>query len=168
MVTLVPFLLFCQVLGALVGAFAAAWSEFVYIRAMRDGRIDTAEREHLDVVGKGLRFGMLLLLVSSLGLIIAVYVQQASIQPARTADYWIFTMLAILIIGISWALSRRQISFSFGSAVVFSAWWFLAYLMLGWVPSLSFGAAVAFFVVATAILYAVLAYLRFVSLQKRA
>lgn len=166
MAILVPFLLFCQVLGALVGAFAAAWSEFVYIRAMRDGRIDTAEREHLDVVGKGLRFGMLLLLVSSLGLIIAAYVQQASIQPARTADYWIFTMLAILIIGISWALSHRQISFSFGSAVVFSAWWFLAYLMLGWVPSLSFGAAVAFFVVATAIFYAILQYARLLILHK--
>ena len=29
---------------AFVGTFTAIWSELVYIRAMRDGKIDTAER----------------------------------------------------------------------------------------------------------------------------
>lgn len=168
MTTLVPFLLFCQALGALAGAVAAVWSEFVYIRAMRDGRMDAAEREHLEVVGKGLRFGMLLFLISSFGLVVTAYMRHTSVQPALTADYWTFTILALLIIWISWALSRRHISFSFGSAIIFSAWWFLAYLALGWIPPLSFGSALAFFIVATAILYAVLAYLRFISLQKRA
>lgn len=166
MANLVSFLLFCQVVGALSGAFIAVWSEFVYIRAMRDGRIDSAEHEHLDVIGKGLRFGMILLLVSSLGIIATAYVQRLRVQPALTADYWIITILALLIIGISWALSQRKISSTFGSAIIFSAWWFLVYLSIGWIPPLSFGSTVAVFVVATTVLYAMLAYLRFLLLQK--
>lgn len=164
--TLAPFLFFCQALGASVGVFTAIWSEFAYIRAMRDGRVDHAERAHLDVLAKGLRFGMTLLLLSSLGLVVATYFLETAVQPALSASYWIFITLALLIVCTTWALSRHRISFSFGSAIVFTAWWFLAYFIIGWLPQLSFGAAVAFLVVATAIFYALLHYGRFLALRK--
>ena len=80
-----------------------------------------------------------------------------------TPSYWTFVALALLIISVSWALSRRHISFTFGSASIFTAWWFLVYLSFGWL-SLSFGAAVMSFVVATAIFYAVLYYARLLAL----
>lgn len=152
-------------LGALVGAFTAVWSEIAYVRAMRDGHIDTAERAHLHVLARGLRFGMLLLLLASLGLVIADYSLHASLQSALSPSYWISVLLAFLIIGVSWALSKRRISFAFGSAIVFTAWWFLAFLILGQLPTLSFGAATALFVVATAIFYALLQYGRFLLLD---
>ena len=47
MTTLTSFLVFCQALGASIGAFTAVWSELAYVRAMRDGKIDVAERAHL-------------------------------------------------------------------------------------------------------------------------
>ncbi|MDE1919312.1 MAG: hypothetical protein KGH56_01290 [Patescibacteria group bacterium] len=159
----VSFLVFCQMVGALVGVFTAVWGEFAYIRSLGDGAIDEAERAHLDSIAKGLRFGMLTLLLSSFGLVVMSYLLQADPQPALSPGYWIIVTLALLIIGVSSALSRKRISFAFGSAIIFTGWWFLAYLALGWVPVISFGAAIAFYVVATGVLYAVLEYARLIS-----
>jgi hypothetical protein len=166
MTALVLFLFFCQAFGAVVGALTALWSELAYIRAMRDGKIDAAERAHLRIIGNGLRFGMALLLLASLGLVIAAYAEHVAFQPALSASYWIFIALAFIIIGVSWALSKRFISSVLGSAIAFSAWWFLVYLTLGKLPVLSFGAAAAFFVVATALFYAVLALARFIARKR--
>lgn len=163
MLAFVPFFLFCQALGASIGAVMAVWSEFVYIRAIRDGKIDVAERRHLDIIAKGLRFGMTLLLLASLALVVAAYTLHAAPQPALTPAYWILILLALLIIGISWALSRRHVSFAIGSAIIFTSWWFLSYLTLGWLPTVSFGSAVALLVVATAVVYALLYYIRFLA-----
>lgn len=167
MTALVALLVFCQVLGAFTGAFAAVWGEIAYVHAMRDGKIDRAERAHMNALGHGLRFGMTLLLLSSAGLVVVAYILRVSEQPAFTATYWIFTTLAILVIGVSWALSRGRISFALGSAAAFTGWWFLAYLTLGKLPSLSFGAAVAFFVVATGIFYALFQYVRMLALHTK-
>ena len=64
--------------------------------------------------------------------------------------------LACLIIGVSWALSRRHLSFAVGSVIAFTAWWFLVYLTFGQLPTTSFGATVASFIVVTAIFSTVL------------
>jgi len=167
MPALVPFLVFCQALGAGVGALTAIWSELAYVKAMRDGRLDHAERAHLTIISHGLRYGLTLLLLASLGLVVVAYTRHAALQPALTPSYWILTALALLIIGISWALARRRISFALGSAIAFTAWWFLVYLSLGWLPSLSFGAAVMSFIVATAIFYALLYYARLLASPRK-
>jgi len=160
MPTLVAFILFCQALGALIGAGTTVWGELAYVRALRDGKFDHAEREHMRFIAHGMHFGMTLLLLASLALVVVSYVARAALQPAQTPSYWSLTTLALIIMYVSWALSRKRISFAFGSALAFTGWWFLAYLTLGWIPSLSFGATVAFFVVATAIFYGMLKYVR--------
>ncbi len=160
----VTLLVFFQALGAIMGAVSAVLGELAFIRAMRDGRIDHAERAHLDHIARGLRFGMLLLLVASFGLVVEAYFHAAAIQPALTASYWTLVLLALLVIYASWALSRGRISFALGSAVVFTGWWFLAYLALGFFPELTFGAAVALYVVAVAIFYGLLRYARFLTI----
>ena len=160
MTALVPFLAFCQALGALVGAVTSVWGELAYIRDMRDGKIDTAERAHLNIIARGLRFGMTLILLASLGLVIVAYTSNAALQPALTPVYWTFIMLALVVISVSWALFRRHISFAFGSAALFASWWFLVYLTLGLLSPLLFGSSVALLVVATVIIYALLQYIR--------
>lgn len=167
MATVVLLLVSSQALGALIGAFMAVWSEIAYIRAMRDSRIDAAERTHLEVIAKGLRFGMMLLLLASFGLVVVDYELHLQLQPALSPSYWTSVVLALLIIGTSWALSRRFISFALGSAIVFTAWWFLAFLTIGQLPVLSFGAALFALVVATALFYALLQYSRFLVLRKK-
>lgn len=155
MSTLVLLLVFLQSLGALVGAGAVVWGEFAYIHAIRNGKIDHAERLHLERIAIGLRFGMLLLLLSSLGLIIASYLLNAP-PPVLTPEYWTLISLALIVVWASWALSRQRVTFSYGSAIIFSGWWFLVYLTFGWLPDLSFGAAIAAFVVVTTVFYALL------------
>ena len=149
-----------QALGALIGALFAVWGELAYVRAAQDDRIDRAERLHLDALARGLKFGMTLLLLSSFGLIVVAYLRHETVQPALTASYWVAIVLSLLVIGATWSLSRGKIRFALGSATVFSAWWFLVYLMLGRLPELSFGAAVALYVVATVVLYLLLRYVR--------
>lgn len=149
-----------QALGALIGAVSAVWGELAYLRAMRDGRLDDAERAHLHHLAQGLRFGMVLLLVASFVLVVTAYLSHDVLQPATTSGYWVLVLLAILVIVVSWALSRRQISFALGSALAFTGWWFLAYLTLGLLPELSFGATIAFFVIATGVFYGLLRYAR--------
>ena len=167
MITLIPFLAFCQALGAFVGALTALWSEIAYILAMRDKKIDSAERTHLRIIGRGLRFGMTLLLISSLALVIASYSLHGALQPAMTANYWILIVLALLTIGISWALARRNIHHTLGSAAAFTAWWFISYLTLGQLPGISFGTAIAIYLVLTAIIYVVFYCVRFFASRKK-
>lgn len=158
--TLVAFVIFCQALGAIIGAGTTVWGEMAYVRAMRDGRIDHAERAHLNAIAHGLRFGMSLLLLSSFALVVIAFLLRASVQPALTPSYWMLIVIALLVLYVSWALSRNRISFALGSAIAFSGWWFLAYLTLGWIPPLSFGAIIAFFAIETAIFYGILQYAR--------
>ncbi len=162
---LILFLVFCQALGALVGAVTAVWSEMAYVRAVRDCRVDAAERRHLDVIAHGLRYGMTLHLLASFGLVVAAYMSMNALQPALTPSYWTLIALALIIISVSWALSRKHISFPLGSASIFTAWWFLVYLSFGWLP-LSFGAAAMSFIVATAIFYGLLYYARLLAAPK--
>lgn len=166
MTTLILFLFFCQVLGAFIGVVTAAWGELLYIGAMRDGKEDLARHEHLRLIGHSLRFGMTLSLVASFFLVVIAYLLKVSPQPALTASYWMFIAFAFLIIGASWALSRKKISFALGSAGLLTAWWLMAYLTLGRLPVVSFSSAIALFVVLTAVVYAVLCFTRFLILRK--
>lgn len=159
-------LVFLQAFGALAGSFAVVWGEFSYIRAMRDGKIETAERAHLDSIAAALRFGMMLVLLSSLGLVVTAYFLESATPPALSPSYWIVITLSLLIVWASWALSRKRVSFTYGSALVFTAWWFLSYLTLGWLPLLTFGSAIAAFVIAVALFYALLVSARFLALRK--
>lgn len=160
MESFIAFIIFCQALGAGIGVGATVWGELAYLRALRDGKIDHAERAHLHSIGHGLRFGMTLLLISSCTLVVVAYLLHAALQPVFTSGYWTLVVLALLVIYVSWALSRKRISFALGSAIAFTGWWFLAYLTIGSLSTLSFGATIAFFVVATGIFYAILEYTR--------
>lgn len=167
MASFISFIVFCQALGALVGAGSTVWGEIAYIHALRDGKIDHAERQHLRVIAHGLRWGMTLLLIASFALIVVAYLSHSETQPAVTASYWTLVTFAMLIVYVSWALSRKHLSFALGSAIAFTAWWFLAYLTLGLMPALSFSATVGFFVIATGLFYAILQYARFLAHPKK-
>jgi hypothetical protein len=155
--TLITVLVSGQAIGAAIGAFTAVWAHRAYIKAMRDGKIDHAEQAHLTYIGHGLRYGMALLLLSSLGLVIASYMAHNTTQPALTPSYWTLIAFALILISTASMLARRRAPFKLASATIFTAWWFLVYLSFGWL-SFSFGSALMSFVVVTAIFYGVLHY----------
>lgn len=153
-------LFFLQAFGAIVGTISVIWAEVSYVHAMRDGHIDAAERQHLRFIGHGLRFGMTALLVASFGISIIAYMGGAALQPALSTTYWMLIALVVTILAVSSALARGKLGFALGSAIVLTAWWFLSYLTLGYLPAMTFGAALALFVVASGVLYAVIFYAR--------
>jgi hypothetical membrane protein len=157
--TVVSILIFGQALGAAIGACTAVWGERSYVKAMKNGRVDQAEHAHLLVIGQGLRYGMSLLLLASFGLVVVSYLEGTAPQLALSSSYWILMFLALTVITVSSALARRRLPFHLASATLFTAWWFLVYLSFGWL-SLSFGAAVMSFVVASVIFYGVLYFAR--------
>lgn len=157
---LVSLLVFGQLLGAAIGVIFALWGELSYLQAVHSERFDIAERLHLEAIAKGLRFGMTLLLLASLGLVIEAYIARAPIQPALTNAYWVSAALSLLVIGFSWALSRRRAPFALSSSAVLSGWLFLSYQSLKNAPDVSFGETAALYVISTAVLYAILHYAR--------
>lgn len=138
-------------LGALIGVGAAVWAELAYMRAVRDGHIDKGEKLHFKHIGRGLRFGMTTLLLSSLGLVVCAYLLQTT-PLVLTESYWLLVFLSALIIGISWALSRAALPFAEGSVIAFSAWWFLFYLVSGQLTLTNLGAGISFYIIATVLL----------------
>jgi hypothetical protein len=154
------FLVTLQAVGTVIGAFFAVRGELAYVGAMHDGNVDEAEKRHLDHLASGLWYGMTLVIASSAGLILVAYKLQAPIQPAQTSSYWSFIALVLVVTLATWALSRSHLSFSFGSAAVFTGWWFLLYLAVGRLPAVTFGATAALFVVATILFWGLLHYLR--------
>lgn len=160
-------LLVCQALGAVVGAGTAVWGELAYIRAHRDGKIDRHERAHLAVIERGLRFGLSLVLLSSLGLVVAAYVGEAVIQPAYTMSYWLLIGLAFVVLSVSWAMSRKVLSFAYGSAIAFAAWWCLVFLTVGGLPVASPLEAVLTFALAVLAFGGILFLMRRFALRSR-
>lgn len=155
-----------QATGAVIGAGGAVWAELYYFKAMKDGHVSKAERAHLAIIAHTLRVGMMLLLLSSIGLVLAAFIAESPAQPALSPSYWTEMALALLIITVSWALSRNRISFVLGSAAGFTAWWFIVLLALGQMNALSFGASLASYVVATAVIMLILSYARMLTARK--
>jgi hypothetical protein len=160
METLTILFVVLQAVGAIIGAGGAVLGEMSYFRAIADGRVDRAEREHLGVIATALRFGMLLLLASSIALVLIAFIEVSPYQLAYLASYWSMMTLALAVIWASWALSRRRIAFWLGSAIAFTGWWMMALLSLGRLPLLTYGATMALAVVACAIVAGILAYIR--------
>ena len=153
-------LVLAQAAGAVVGAGGAIFAELSYFRVMKDGVIDSAERAHLVILARSLRWGMFVVLGSSVGLVIIAFASDAPIQPALTSAYWTLMTITLAVILSSWALSRRKVSFVIGSAVAFTGWWFITLLSFAQFPPMSFGASLALYIVAVAIIGVVLAYAR--------
>lgn len=149
-----------QAAGAAIGAGGAVFAEIFYLRAIQDGKIDTAERAHLLIIVRGLKWGMILLLVGSIGLVVTAFAYAVPVQPAETHAYWVEMGLVFAIIFASWALRRKLMGFMLSSAAIFTGWWFLAFLVFGRLPSMSVGEAVALYLVTTTLIMVMLLYAR--------
>ena len=157
---LVVIFVILQAIGAIMGAGGAIFGQLAYFRAIKDGRIDRAERDHLRIIANGLRFGMMLLLISSIALVLAAFINSDPLQPALTSSSWILMTLALVVIWASWALSKRRLPFWLGSAIIFTGWWMIALLAFGRFPNIGYGPTILFTIVAGGIIAAVLAYAR--------
>jgi hypothetical protein len=98
--------------------------------------------------------------------VLVEFIYDAPVQRALTSGYWIEMGLVFAIIFFAWALSRKIIRFAISSGAIFTGWWFIALLSFEQLPDMTFGAAVAFYVVVAGIITAFLAYLRTMVMRK--
>lgn len=157
------FFALAQAVGAIIGAGGSVIGELAYLKAMQDQRIDHAERAHLKLISRSLRIGMLILLFGSIGLVYADYVFYATVQPALTEGYWIMMTFALFVIAASWAFTSKRIPFWLGSSMVFVGWWSIVLLTIGHFPEVDYGGAMAFYIVAVAIMAVILSFSRTLS-----
>lgn len=127
------------------------------------GQLDHAERRHVRVIGKALRFGMTLFLLGSIGSVVSAYVDGVETQPGLSALYWISNALALVVIFASLAHARSPKPSALVFAVIAIGWMFLFLGAAGWLSGLSFGAAVAAYVVCTGAGYGLIEYGRFLA-----
>src|SRR3989338_4994025 len=122
--------------GAVVGAGGTVFAELFYLRAGKDGAIDEAERAHLSTVAGALRVGMLIFLIGSVGMVIMSFAYLTPLQPALTHTYWIQAGLVFAILFFAWALSRRLVSFTVGSAGVLAGSGVIPFLLFFNLPAI--------------------------------
>jgi hypothetical protein len=134
-----------QVVGAVIGAFFAVVAEMRYVAALRDGKVTTKERRHIVATGRGLRFGMTLVLLSSLGLAALTVAHGSGKDLLLSPSFGALFGVVLLIGAVSWLMAKRPKTFVWGSLVTFSAWWYLVYMTLGALPIRSLMAALALF-----------------------
>ncbi len=160
MQTLIGLFAILQAIGAAIGAGGSVFAELFYLQAIRDGHIDVAEKRHMRTIAKTLRAGMLTVLTSSIALVLLAFIYDRNPQPAFTTSYWILMILAFVVIFGSWALSRKKMGATLAAAIAFMGWWFIALLAFGRFPAMSVTSTIGLFVVATAIMAAILHFFR--------
>lgn len=110
-------------LGAALGAGGALFAEIFYAKATADGRLDHREREWFRSTFFALRWGMTLVLASGILLVFIQYFLPDSPERIVHQGLWIQNILALVVLGFAYFLSRRRISWQFGAAAVFAGWW---------------------------------------------
>ena len=144
-----------QLVGATIGAVYAILAELRYLQAIRDGKVTTRERRHILATQRGLRFGMSVVLLSSLGLVLVGYVNQGA-GFVLAPSYLAFVGLVVLIVTLSWVMSKRPRTFVWASLLTFTGWWYMVYLTMGALPVTSLAAAVSMYLVVLALLSSIL------------
>jgi hypothetical protein len=147
-------------LGALIGTAFTTYAEIFYTRAAADDRIDHHERKYLRHLFQGLKFGMILVLVSGVALIVLEYLVPSAPQTVLTGPFWALQTLIYLIIALAWALSKKKASWWFSSAAILVGWWMMSLIDLGFLNSFNYVQIILAFIFVTFIVAGLLNYLR--------
>jgi hypothetical protein len=118
-------------LGAVIGTAFTTFAEAFYTRAAADDRISHHERKYLRRMFRGLKFGMLLVLCSGIGLIVCEYLVPSAPETVLTAPFWAFQTLTYVVIILGWLLSKDKAPWWFSSAAILVGWWMILLIDLG-------------------------------------
>jgi hypothetical protein len=117
-----PVLALVHTLGAALGAAGVTFAEILYLKASADGRIDRRERDYVRAAFWALKWGMGVVLLSSIALIFAQYAAggaQLVLMPA----FWASLTLALVILLCGYELSKKRIPWAVATGFGFAAWW---------------------------------------------
>lgn len=120
-----------HILGAILGTGAATFVEIFYLKAIRDGKIESFEAEDLKVFYFILRLTLIILIISGFGILVVWRLNLLGpdffYNPRLWAKYTI--VLVILINAI--LIQMRKMPMWLGSSLSLVSWW-TAFILGGW------------------------------------
>ncbi len=125
MPTLIFVIALIHALGAGIGAAGITFAEVRYLKAVADGNIDTHERDYIRTTFWALRWGMAIVLLSSIALGIVQYQLPGAPQAVLAVSFWASTTIALVIILAGYALAKGIMPWSIASALGFAGWWMI-------------------------------------------
>ncbi len=155
-------------LGAALGAVGITMGELFYTRAAADGKIETCEKEYIRATFWTLRYGMSLVLISSIAQIVTQYFAIDAPQDVLTPAFWFSLISALCVIFAGWGIARNRIPWWLGSAIGFTGWWTI-FVLTAWrnLPY-SFFTLLITFVIGTAVVAGLFSAIRSLAMHGHA
>ncbi len=120
--TLHVLLLILHIVGTILGVGGATMIEIHLNKALRDGKMDTVERDMLGGDFLVTRIGMGIGLITGIGFIIEYW---AANQLFRLDNgvFWAKMLIFVIIVVNAYLLHKHKVSLYWGSAFSFISWW---------------------------------------------
>ena len=164
----IPILLALHTLGALIGVGFVTFAEVFYTKAASDGVIDHHERKYLRHLFHGLQFGMVLVIISGFALIVLEYLLPDSPQDVLSAPFWAIQTLTVFVVLLAYLLSKKYVAWWFASAAIFTGWWTILSIDLGYFNQFGYLTILATYLIMTFIVAGILGYCRILLRPKHA
>lgn len=158
--SLIPLAGALHTLGAVIGAAFVTYAEIFYTFSASDGKIDHHERKYLRHLYRGLKFGLVLVIVSATALIVLEYLVPDAPQDVLLAPFWFLQTLTILILVYGWRLSKGREAWWIASAAILTAWWMMVAIDFGYLNSFGYVMLAMLYVLVTFIAAGILHYIR--------
>jgi uncharacterized membrane protein YhdT len=156
----IPFFALLHIVGALVGTVSVTYAEIFYIKAASDGNIDKHERKYLRRLYRGITIGTLILIFAGSALMTLEYLVPYAPQSVLTAPFWTIQILTLLILLMGYIISKKEATWAIGSGIIFTAWWMVLFIDLGFTNSLGYAELFIIYIIAAAIVSGILWYAR--------
>ena len=156
--SLITFFATLHTFGAIIGVATVTFAETFYTAAARDGIIDHHERKYLRQLFHGLRFGMILVLLSGVALVVLEYLVPDATQLVLEAPFWALMTLTLIVIGFASMLVSKTTPWRVASSGILVGWWFILLLDLGYMNSLGYINIMLLYVLASVLIAGVLGY----------
>ncbi len=162
---ILPFVVAVHAVGTMIGTIMSMYAEIFYIEAAADDKIDHHERKYLRRIFRGMKFGLVLVILSGLALIVLEYLVPHVSSGIIVAPFWAMQTVTALLVGFGFLLSRRQVQWWLASGAILAGWWILLFIDLGRYNSFSYLSILVMYAVMTFVFAGVLWYARYLARQ---
>ena len=159
-------LITAHLIGVALGVGGATFGGILYLKAMKDGKIDPMEGEWLSVIFTVLRIGLVILVISGFGFFIEY---RFTGQEERLLDPRLWAKMTIILVLVFNALliQMRKMPMWLGESLSLSSWY--GALVLGIMQSVvySYTAFLIFYVIAVFVVIGILSIIKSLYLGKK-
>ncbi len=120
--TLYFILVLGHIIGTILGVGGATMIEIHLNKALRDGKMDTVERDFLGANFLMTRIGMALGLIIGLGFVLTYYANDFLFR-IDSGVFWAKMAIFLIIVINAYLLHKHKIGIYWGSAFSFVSWW---------------------------------------------